>query len=86
MAWNTLSNPSKHIDEHGKQSSLEEDSGRTIDTMPAISSHVSPIGQIYSNSEKYQIIIGNLVDNMSPCIIRQKMPYKTNVNIIFMTE
>ena len=42
---NSSSDPSKNIDENGKQSSLEEDSARIIGTRPAISSHVSPIGQ-----------------------------------------
>ena len=50
--WNSLSNkwysslsPSKRIDEHGKKSSLEEDSVRIIGARPPISCHLSPIGQ-----------------------------------------
>ena len=41
----TALNPSKNIDEHGKQSSLEEDYVKIIGTRPPISCYVSPIGQ-----------------------------------------
>ena len=44
-AWNSSSNPSKNIDENGKQSSLEEYYVRIIGTRLPISSHVSPTGQ-----------------------------------------
>ena len=61
IAWNSSSNrcnsslePSKKVDENGKQSSLEEDSVKIIDTRQQISFHVSPIVQKYSNS-KYKL-------------------------------
>ena len=41
--WNTSSNPSKNIDEHGKQPSLEDDYVRTIVTRISISTHISHI-------------------------------------------
>ena len=44
-SWNSPSIPSKKIDEHDKQSSLEEDTVRIIGTRPSISSHLSPIVQ-----------------------------------------
>ena len=44
-AWKSSSNPSKNINEHGKQSYLEEDSVIIIGIRPEISSHISPIGQ-----------------------------------------
>ena len=56
IEWNSSSNrcnsslePSKKVDENGKQSSLEEDSVKIIDTRQQISFHVSPIVQKYSN-------------------------------------
>ena len=51
---NSSLNPSKKINEHGKQSSLEEDSVKIIDTRQQISFHVSPIIQKYSNF-KYKL-------------------------------
>ena len=58
IEWNSSSNrcnsslePSKNIDEHGKQSSLEENTVKIIDTRQQISFHVSPIVQKYSNSK-----------------------------------
>ena len=91
-AWNSSSTPPKNIDEHDKQSSLEKDSVRIIDTSPEISSYVSPIGQniwipkTNCFSEKYQIIIGNLVDNTITRIIDYNMPYTTTVNSIVIIE
>ena len=78
-ACNSSSNPYKNIDEHGKQSSLEEEFVRIICTSPEISSHVSPIGQnivipdTNSFSEKDQVIIGNLVDNTVHSIINYNL-------------
>ena len=43
--WNSSSNTYKKINEHGKNSFLEEVSVRNIGTRPDIFSHVSPIGQ-----------------------------------------
>ena len=44
--WNSSLNSYKNIYEHDKQSYLEGDSIKNIDTRPPISCHVSPIGQI----------------------------------------
>ena len=63
-----------------------------IATRSPISSHVSPIGQSIvipkTNrfSEKYQIIICNIMDNTITLIINHNLPYTTTVNIILILE
>ena len=92
LKWKISFEYSKDIDEHGKQSSLEDYSIKIIGTRPPISSHVSPIGQniVIPNTifsvKKYKIIIGKLVDNMIICIINHNLWYKTTVNSIVVTE
>ena len=77
--------PPPKIDEHGKQSSLEEDSIKIIGTRPPISFHVLHIVQhiVITNtngfSEKYQIIIGKIVDKTIPRIINHNLRYRTTV-------
>ena len=73
----------KNIYEHGKQSSLEEDSVKIIGSRSPIRCHVSPIGQniVIPNtngfSKKYQIMIDKIVDNTIPCIINHNLGTET---------
>ena len=77
--WNISSDPSKNIDEHGKKSSLEDDPVKIIGTRPPISFHVSTIAQNIVipikivSVKKNQIIIGNLVENTIPRVIKHNL-------------